>query len=259
MSAWRLLPFDTGSSELHFALSDALVRLSPRASVWWHTTESPTLILGAGQRHVDVSRAVRDGIRVVYRSAGGTAVYAGPGVLGQDVFLPRDHPLNSTDVVETYRWLGEVWLQALAELGIHGKMVSIEAARAQPPVDPGVGMACFGRLSPYEVTVEGRKLVGLAQVRRSHGTLLQAGIHLHFDAPGIASVLPHAEPGRLAAQLTRAAAGLEDVASRPLSLSEVMSIVNTVLAQHTGEPLVPARWSDQELKWADDAVPEIET
>jgi lipoate-protein ligase A len=247
---WRLLPFDTGASEFHFALSDALVRESPRQTVWWHTTDEPTLILGAGQRSVDGAEAVRRGIHVVRRSAGGTAVYAGPGVLGQDVFLPAGHGLNSTDVVETYRWLGEIWQEGLARLGVHADLVSVEAARARPHVDPAVAMVCFGSLSPYEVTVEGRKLVGLAQVRRAHGTLLQAGIHLHFDPVGISRVLPVSDPRHRAVQLSRAATGLNDVAPVRITLPQVASVIDSVISHRTGEPVLPGEWTERERERA---------
>lgn len=254
VSTWRLLPYDLGQSEEHFALSDALVRAAPVESLWWHSTSDPTLILGAGQQRLDAGRAVRNGIRVVHRSAGGAAVYAGPGVLGQDVFLPAGHLLDNRDVVEAYRWLGEVWQDALATLGVRGDLVSVEDARSQPEADPDVAMVCFGRLSPFEVTVAGRKLVGLAQVRRAHGTLLQAGIHLQFDADGLACVLPVADRAGLAAKLRYAAVGLSEVTPRPVGLAQIVGAVNEVVAARTGEPVVEGDWTEDELRHAKGAV-----
>jgi lipoate-protein ligase A len=203
------------------------------------------LILGAGQRHLVLPNSA-PGLQVVRRGAGGAAVYAGPGVLGQDVFLPAGHRLNSADVVETYRWLGEVWLEALAGLGIQCDLVTIEQARSQPPSDPEVAMACFGRLSPYEVTAGGRKLVGLAQVRKAHGTLLQAGIHLHFDAAALAAALPSSDRNRLAEQLRLVATGVNDLLPLPPSLEVIIGAVNSALVRQSGADLVPGTWSEDE-------------
>ena len=50
-------------------------------------------------------------------------------------------------------------------------------------------LACFGGLSPYEVTVEGRKCVGLAQVRRRHGALFQAAALLTWSPERLARLL----------------------------------------------------------------------
>lgn len=253
METWRLLPYDVGPSGRHFALSEALVRHGTEPSVWWHSTDEPTLILGPGQRRLDVSAAEQAEVRVVRRSAGGTAVYAGPGLLGQDVFLPAGHPLNVPDVVKGYRWLGEVWLDALMSLGVAGELVSIDRARAQHPTDPEVAMACFGSLSPYEVTVGERKLVGLAQLRRARGTLLQAGIHLSFDPVSLAHILPTQQPDRLAGLLATAAVGLHDVAPGPLTMSSVIGAVNQSTARRIGVQLRDGEWSIEELQRAGNA------
>lgn len=247
MDTWRLLPYDLGPSDRHFAISDALVRQAGSPTVWWHSTDEPSLILGAGQRALDVSAAERTGVRIVRRSAGGTAVYAGPGVLGQDVFLPADHPLALPDVVEAYRWLGDAWLEALESLGVTAELVSVDRARNQGPIDPGVAMACFGSLSPYEVTAEGRKLVGLAQVRRARGVLLQAGIHLHFDPVSLARVLPAADTDSLAERLEEAAVGLDEVTPEPVSVADVMTAVNRSVEHVAGSRLLTEDWSAEEL------------
>src|SRR5579864_9176609 len=87
---WRILPFHVGATARHIALSDALVRFSHTPTIWWHETNEPTLLLGAGQSANDFNRdaCVAQKIRLVRRHSGGTAVYAGPGVLGLDVMLP---------------------------------------------------------------------------------------------------------------------------------------------------------------------------
>src|SRR5450759_3487605 len=96
---WRLLPADRGTSAEHNARSDALVRLARVPTVWWHATETPTLILGAGQPlTADTKRRCAElGVSVVRRASGGTAVFADPGMLGLDVSLPAQHRLVGTD------------------------------------------------------------------------------------------------------------------------------------------------------------------
>ena len=87
-----------------------------------------------------------------------------------DLVLPRAHRLYMGDVTESYRWIGEVWTAALRELGIDVQSTPIGAARADAQtLDPLLRRVCFGGLSPYEVVVGRRKLVGLAQVRRRAG------------------------------------------------------------------------------------------
>lgn len=252
MEVWRLLPFDLGPSEHHFALSEALVRRSLAPTVWWHSTDAPTLLLGPGQKGLDVSAALRAGVAVVRRQAGGTAVYAGPGVLGQDVFLPAGHSMVSCDVVETYRWLGETWQDALRSLGVPSRLVSVAEARARHPPPADVAMACFGSFSPYEVAVDGRKLVGLAQVRRANGTLLQAGIHLRFEPETLAGLLPGSRKDHLARRLRASAIGLQEVLPAHARLDDVMIAVNRSIESHARVRLSEGTWTAKELDPAAD-------
>lgn len=248
---WRLLPFHRGATELHVALCDSLVRHSAEPTVWWHETEEPTLVLGAGQTTFNAAEAVRRGIRVVRRHSGGTAVFAGMGVLGLDVMLPAGHPLVCFDIVEQYRFVGEAWTAALDSIGVGAKLVSVESARAAAKPDEGVDailrLACFGSLSPYEVEVGGRKLVGLSQVRRRAGVLIQSGIHGRFDAEGLASLLPGPDRRALARGLDRAAVGLDTVTPAPVSEDRLIAAVQDALTSLFGGMLVPGNWTEDEI------------
>ncbi|HCG00525.1 MAG TPA: ligase [Chloroflexi bacterium] len=214
---WRLLPFDRGTSAEHNARSDALVRLAKIPTVWWHATETPTLILGAGQPlTADTKRRCAElGVSLVRRASGGTAVFADPGIVGLDVSLPAQHRLVGTDVVKNYRWLGEVWMNTLRSLGVRARLVDVEESRQSSKL-PGdlvaaLRAACFGTLSPFEVVVKRRKVVGLAQVRRRTGLLLQSGIHLHFAREQLAQLIAPEPTGGLSDALANVAAGLDEI------------------------------------------------
>lgn len=230
---------------MHFARSDVLARRASVPSVWWHSTDHPTLILGAGQRW---ERDPGDEVAVVRRQAGGTAVFAAAGVLGQDVFLPAGHRLADPDIVEAYRWLGETWASALARLGIPARVVSIAEARAAAgrELPEVVRLACFGTLSPYEVVLGNRKIVGLAQVRRRGNVLLQAGVHLDFDAESLARSLGWEEP-ESAAMLREAAVGVREVQA-DVGEDEIVVSFEQALQERMGVELENGEWTDGEIE-----------
>lgn len=246
---WRLLPVGVGPSAEHFALSDALVRVGTEPSLWWHTTREPTLILGAGQTPPG---GLTEKIPVIRRQAGGTAVLAATGVLGLDVFLPAGHPLTLPDIVETYRWLGETWARGLRSLGLAVHLLSVAEARERSHhgQDDSILAACFGSVSPYEVVAGERKLVGLAQVRRRNGVLLQAGIHLSFDASGLARLLAPEQADTLAPRLEGTAMGLRELAPK-VSEDDVQRAVRLALRESLGIELRPGEWTEAELRHAE--------
>jgi lipoate-protein ligase A len=193
----RLRPSVDTAASLHARAEGLLDALGPDTppTIAWSQAQPRALVLGRGAAEppIDLEAAAAAGLDVVRRRSGGGPVLWDRNLLGLDVWLPRGHALAPDDVVETYRWLGEALAAALRELGAPAQVVTVAQARADTPGDDDAqriaSLACFGALSPYEVVVDGRKVVGLAQVRRPQGALLQAGILLGFDAAVLAAVL----------------------------------------------------------------------
>jgi lipoyl(octanoyl) transferase len=83
---------------------------------------------------------------------------------------------------DSYRRINAILVAALSRLGVR-----VSEASAARPRRPG-GAACFAEPSAGELVVDGRKLVGSAQLRE-HGALLQHGsILIDDDQPRIAAL-----------------------------------------------------------------------
>lgn len=172
--------------------------MEPGASpvVSWCDLAAPALIVGrsAAPPPVDWHACERLGLPVHRRASGGGAVLWSADLIALDVVLPFGHQLLGADVVAAYRWLGEATRQALADCGVDADLVDVRRARADHP-DPVLEASCFGGLSPWELTVDGRKIVGLSQVRRRMGGAFQVGIPMRFDAATLAeAVFADTEP-----------------------------------------------------------------
>jgi lipoate---protein ligase len=212
----------------------------------WSTTSAPALVLGrsAGTPPVDIDAARDAGVQVVRRTSGGGPVLWDDGLVGFDMILPPGHDLAPADVVETYRWLGEAIALALRSLGLPDvAVVEITHARASARAPGPAAAACYGGVSPYEVLVEGRKVLGLSQARRRPGTLLQAGVLLDLDGPLTARLM-----GRDAAfgrALAGHAAGLREW-DASIDAGDVVAAVNTSVMDITGLKLAPSRMTTAE-------------
>lgn len=127
-------------------------------------------------------------------------------------------------LTESYHRINAILVAALARLGVPASEAPASRARR-----PG-GAACFAEPSAGELVVDGRKLVGSAQVRE-HGALLQHGsILIDDDQPRIAELaMQPLAPARPAATL-RACLG-----SAP-AYEAVRDALRAALSAAEGEP-----------------------
>lgn len=151
---------------------------APAWRLWQY--RAPAIVLGCSQRRLLADARDDRGVELLLRGSGGGAVLVGPWMLGLSVALPSGHALVDPSAVANYRWLGELLADVLRDAGIDATALPAEDARAaKAPAE--LAWACFAGLSPWEVVAGGRKIAGLAQVRRRHGVLLVGGLLL--DAP----------------------------------------------------------------------------
>ncbi len=151
----------------------------PAWRVWRYA--HPAVVLGCSQRRLFESLAARPPAgagELLLRRAGGGAVLVGPWMVGVSAALPPDHTLVRSGPVGSYRWLGEGLARVLQHFGVAARALSPEELprRAAAPSGPDLRWACFAGLSPWEAVAGGRKITGLAQVRRRTGVLLVAGV-----------------------------------------------------------------------------------
>ena len=145
------------------------------------------LSLGYTQRVRDVDFARVHGFAwdVVRRPTGGRAILH-VDELTYSISLPQDHDLAQGDILASYQRLSVPLQHGLEKLGLHSQ----QAPRKKGGVN---GPVCFETPSAYEITANGRKLIGSAQVRRQ-GAILQHGtLPLHGDISRICDVLVYAD------------------------------------------------------------------
>lgn len=152
-----------------------LCALFERPSVRVTIHASAAVVLGCAQRpsESDRLRALAAGTGLCVRTSGGGAVLAGPWMLGLGVALPADDPRAAMPIAASYKWLGT----ALADWLI-GMRIPATATAARAATDGRAAWACFAQPSCWEPCVAGRKIAGLAQIRRRNGVLYTAGVLL---------------------------------------------------------------------------------
>ena len=201
------------------------------ATLWWFEVATPALVLGSTQPEsvVDHPAAQASGVEVVRRRSGGGAVLLAPGTATWvDVLLPRTDPRWTDDVGRSFDWLGRAWVDALAELGVAGAVVRTGPLLATT----WSALVCFAGLGPGEVTVGGRKVVGIAQRRTRDHARFQCAVLHRWDAAGIAALVDPGAASRseLAADLEPLAVGLEQLVDAEVPAPAVVAALARAIA-----------------------------
>lgn len=113
--------------------------------------------------------------------------------------------------------------------------------------------ACFDAPSWYEVTVDGKKVVGSAQMRR-HGVLLQHGsIPLELDAEKLFACLKFSSPesrARAKEAFLAKATSIRAALARPVSFMETSEAVTRGLSEALGVQFVEGKLTPKERETA---------
>ena len=199
-SEWRLVMSPPATGSLNMAIDQAILEASAAGRVpptlRLYAWDPPCLSLGYAQPVSDVNQTVLDtmGWELVRRPTGGRAILH-VDELTYSVCGPASEPRLAGGVLESYRALSGALLITLESLNlqanslegnINGSRFSTSshktAQRDQNPV-------CFEAPSNYEITFDGKKLIGSAQSRRRGGVLQHGTIPLHGDITRIIQVL----------------------------------------------------------------------
>ncbi|HLX40037.1 MAG TPA: hypothetical protein VKR42_05865 [Ktedonobacteraceae bacterium] len=250
MNNWRVIPLTIADQQLHIEQSEQmLATIAPDdpATLYWSMANVESLVLGFSQKAelLNTEVVLVSGIPIYHRRAGGTAVLVGPHMLSLDVVLPANHPLVLEDVVESYRWLGEAWVETLRQLGIQSRSVTPTEAHAQRTrmkqpatcqYEQLLQRACYGSYSSYEVIAGQRKVVGMDMMRRRAGSLLQAGVLLHWETETLAKLLGHTseEQTLLREGLQERAVGIDTLAGRVITAEELITTFEGVMHNSYG-------------------------
>lgn len=135
----------------------------------------PTLSIGRLQKTpvLNLPFLEENQIPVVRRPTGGRAVLHHDEIT-YSFALSKDFDWARKGTLNTYKILARVLLSALKKLGVEN--VSLEKSRTRENLQ-----ACYGAPSIYEISVNGRKLVGSAQYRGDTFVLQHGSIPFTID------------------------------------------------------------------------------
>jgi lipoate-protein ligase A len=190
-STWRLLITPPAPGAWNMAVDEAILEAvgagKMRPTLRLYAWVPPCLSLGYAQpiEDVDLTALKERNWDIVRRPTGGRAILH-TDELTYSVIGPLDEPRLAGSLLKSYHVLSSALLDALHILGAQAH------ASPESALSPGAsnqGPVCFEVPSNYEITVDGKKLVGSAQARRKEGVLQHGSLPLEGDLGRITQVL----------------------------------------------------------------------
>jgi lipoate-protein ligase A len=190
MNTWRLLTTPAARGAWNMALDQSILEHIGRGeslpTLRLYAWTPACLSLGYAQSFsdVDVTRLKQHGWEVVRRVTGGRAILH-TDELTYSVIAPSNEPRMEGSVLESYNRLAQALLLAVKSLEIPVEMkedIKHGAILHNNPV-------CFEVPSTYEITVDGKKLIGSAQARKKEGVLQHGSLPLTGELTRICQAL----------------------------------------------------------------------
>jgi lipoyl(octanoyl) transferase len=258
LAQWRLVRTAPSNGAWNMAVDEAILEAAGSRQVLptlrLYAWTPPCLSLGFAQsvKEVDRTALAENGWDLVRRPTGGRAILH-TDELTYSVITPPDEPRMAGGVLESYGRLSGALVNALQRLGLPAY------ADKEYPIPTGSQAGepvCFEIPSNYEITVDGKKLVGSAQARRKEGILQHGSLPLHGDLTRITQALNYPDEGarsRAAIRLLTHATNIQ-MLGRSITWEESADAIVSAFCEMLNLDLVEKPLNPTELRRANELV-----
>ncbi|MBI2332136.1 MAG: lipoate--protein ligase family protein [Chloroflexi bacterium] len=190
MNTWRLIYTPPSTGAWNMAADESILehiyRGESKPTLRLYSWNPACLSLGHAQsiKDVDADRLRAQGWDVVRRVTGGRAILH-TDELTYSVTGSAEEPVLAGGVLESYNRLAQALLYAVQSLSVPVEMKEHQDGHTRQNLNP----VCFEVPSTYEITVDGKKLIGSAQARKKEGVLQHGSLPLTGDLTRICDAL----------------------------------------------------------------------
>lgn len=228
MIKWRILIDGKRSPQENMAIDEAIMlgleEGFSEPTIRFYDWDPPTASFGYHQdveKETDIERISVKGYGLIRRPTGGRLVLHKNEVTYAVVAPLTDHLQGN--VLEVYSEISKALAEGFRQMGIE---VDFEKGSLTASEQREVHNPCFSSSSRYELSFEGKKIVGSAQVRRNSLFLQHGSILLDQNQAEVAELLPGLNPeqrSKLYHYLGKKTISINEILDRPLCFHEAVS------------------------------------
>lgn len=267
---WRLIRDSYHTGFMNMAIDEAIMIAHREGlvppTIRFYQWSPPAVSLGYFQdlkKEINVDVCQDMGIGIVRRPTGGKAVLHDKE-LTYSFIIKENHPVVNDSILETYKKISGGMIRGLSYLGITAELVPLREKFKSESLPKGekseihhsdFKSICFSVPSQYEVQVEGKKIVGSAQVRKREIVLQHGSLLIELDRDKLFSVFNFPSVQVRERFKTRFnATSLEEILKRKVNFSELSEILPRGFEEEFGARLVKGKLTEQEEKISKDLL-----
>jgi lipoate-protein ligase A len=259
-ASWRVIQSPPAEGAWNMAVDEAILEAAAQGksppTLRLYAWDPPCLSLGYAQpfTDIDLPRSEERGWQVVRRPTGGRAILH-TDELTYSVSGSEENPILAGDILTSYKRISKAILAAVEQIGLVVQALPTEKAPSGTEPEP----ICFEVPSNYEITVDGKKLVGSAQSRRRGGVLQHGTLPLYGDLARITQALSFPDEASRQAAAQRVlgrAATVESGLGKSISWQQAADAFQEAFSRTLNLALVPGELSAAELGRAEILVQE---
>lgn len=261
---WRLIKDSYHNGFINMAVDEAIMIAHKNGlvppTIRFYQWSPPAVSLGYFQdlkKEINVKVCQDIGIDIVRRPTGGKAVLHDQE-LTYSFIIKENDPLVNDSILETYKKISGGIIRGLSYLGIKAELVPLRGKLERPLLDRSdqaridhldFKSICFSVPSQYEVQVEGKKIVGSAQVRKGEVVLQHGSLLIKLEKDKLFSVFnfPSVQI-REKLKSKFKATSLEEILKRKIDFSELSNILPRGFEEEFGVRLVESKLTEPEEK-----------
>jgi lipoate-protein ligase A len=250
---WRLIKDTYHTGFMNMAIDEAIMIAHREGlvppTIRFYQWSPPAVSLGYFQdlkKEIDVDSCRNLGIDIVRRPTGGKAVLHDKE-LTYSFTIKENHPLVNNSILETYKKISGGIIKGLFYFGITADLVPLgEKSKIH---HSNLKSICFSVPSQYEVQVEGKKIVGSAQVRKREIVLQHGSLLIELEKDKLFSVFNFPSTQIRERLKTKfKATSLGEILKRKITFSELSAILPRGFEEEFGVKLLEGQITEEEEK-----------
>jgi len=267
---WRLIKDSYHTGFMNMAIDEAIMIAHREGlvppTIRFYQWSPPAVSLGYFQdlkKEIDVDACKDMGIDIVRRPTGGKAVLHDKELTYS--FIIRDsHPLVNDSILKTYKKISGGMIRGLSCLGITAELVPLRENLKSAPLgyevkskipQSDIKSICFSVPSQYEVQIEGKKILGSAQVRKKEIVLQHGSLLIELEKDKLFSVFNFPSVQIRERLKTRfKATSLEEILKKNIDFSKLSEILPQGFEAEFGVKLTEGKLTEREEEISKDLL-----